>query len=53
MVIDPRGHYTKKLSYPHQMLGGLRNLGVLNKFMNILKEVKRQWYEEWKNKINM
>lgn len=52
IIIDPRAHYTKQVSYPRQMTGGLKKLGVLRKFIHVLQHEKPYLYNKWKNYID-
>lgn len=51
MVIDPRKHYTIKLSYPRSMLRKLCKLGVASKFMRILREEHPSLYNLWRRAL--
>ena len=48
IVIDPRAHYTKNSDYPHNLAKGLRKIGVLQKFIYVLKKEKPILYNRWK-----
>lgn len=47
-VIDPAGQIIKRASYPRSMLKDLRRLKVLNRFYEILREVRPDLYRKWK-----
>jgi len=50
-IIDPRGSFTRNKSYPRHLMKGLKNIGVLDKFlenmMNIDKESGISWREQF------
>jgi predicted Ser/Thr protein kinase len=48
MVIDPKSSYTRKMGYPRHLMKGLKKLGVLNDFINTLKEERPDLFEMWK-----
>lgn len=50
-VIDPRGHYRKKVDYPQQMLEGIKKLGALDKFLYVLRKKRPRLYKQWKKYI--
>lgn len=49
-VIDPRKVYERNLSYPKKIMSGLAELGVLSKFIKILKEEYPNLYKQWVKK---
>ncbi|AWI06514.1 serine/threonine protein kinase [Clostridium drakei] len=49
-VIDPRKVFERKLNYPLKIMKGLRELSVLSKFMEILKEEYPYLYKQWSKK---
>lgn len=51
MVIDPKSSYTRNVKYPRHMMKGLKKLGVLDKFLKILKEEKPALYKKWNSMI--
>jgi predicted Ser/Thr protein kinase len=50
-VIDPRGHYRKKVNYPRHMLTGIKKLGALDEFLYVLKKKRPRLYKQWKKYI--
>lgn len=49
MVIDPRSSYTRKMGYPRHLMKGLKKLGVLEEFINVLQQERPDLYELWKS----
>lgn len=47
MVIDPKGSYTRNVSYPRHLMKGLNKLGVLEDFIDFLKEHRFELFKEW------
>lgn len=47
MVIDPRCTYSRKVPYPYHMIKGLKRLGVLKSFLNVLKSEYPDLYNKW------
>jgi predicted Ser/Thr protein kinase len=47
MVIDPKSCYTRKVGYPRHLMKGLKKLGALEAFTDVLKEVRPDLYEKW------
>lgn len=47
MVIDPRCTFTRKVSSPYHLLKGLKKLGVLKDFLNVVKTEKPDLYRKW------
>ncbi|HYF83838.1 MAG TPA: protein kinase [Clostridia bacterium] len=52
MVIDPKKFYSKQRDFPKHLSKGLYKLGVLDSFMNIVREEKPQLYKQWHSKVN-
>lgn len=48
VVIDPKSSYTRKMGYPRHLMKGLKKLGALDKFIDILKQERPDLYELWK-----
>lgn len=46
-VIDPREHFSMNIPYPMLLLKGLHRLGVLDNFMNIVKDINPLLYMQW------
>lgn len=51
MIIDPKGSYSRKIDYPRHLCKGLRKLGVLDVFLQVLMEERLKLYREWAWKI--
>jgi predicted Ser/Thr protein kinase len=51
MVIDPKKCYSKKRDFPKHLSKGLFKLGVLDSFMNMVKEEKPWLYKRWYSKV--
>lgn len=51
MTIDPKNYYRKTRNYPRHLCKGLRKLGVLDSFMNVLKSENPRLYKKWSKKI--
>ena len=51
LVIDPKSSYTRNVSFPRHMMKGLRNLGVLNEFLQVVKEHRPNLYTQWMEKL--
>jgi predicted Ser/Thr protein kinase len=49
MVIDPKGSFTRTVPYPRHLMKGLKSLGVLDLFIDTLREERPDLYEEWKS----
>lgn len=47
MVIDPKGCFSRKKSYPSHLMKGLKKAMYLDKFLNVLKEERPELYEKW------
>jgi RIO-like serine/threonine protein kinase len=52
MVIDPKKFYSKKRNFPKHLSKGLYNLGVLEDFMEVVKQERPKLYIKWNDKIN-
>jgi len=52
MVIDPKKFYSKKRDFPKHLSKGLYKLGVLDSFMDIVREEKPQLYRQWHMKVD-
>lgn len=50
-VIDPKKCYSKERDFPRHLCKGLYKLGVLEQFMQVLKETDYKVYKRWKGKI--
>jgi RIO-like serine/threonine protein kinase len=48
MVIDPKSSYTRNMGYPRHLMKGLKKLGALDEFIDILKQERPDLYEMWK-----
>lgn len=46
-VIDPKKFYTKKRNFPRHLSKGLYHLGVLDFFLEVVKEEKPKLYRKW------
>lgn len=51
MVIDPKYSYTREKDFPRHLAKGLNKLGVLGKFMEVLKKERPKLYKDWKVKF--
>lgn len=47
MVIDPKSSYTRKVGFPRHLMKGLKKLGVLDEFINVLKEERPDLHDKW------
>lgn len=47
MVIDPRSSFRRVMGYPRHMMKGLKKLGVLDEFVEIIKKEKPHLYRLW------
>lgn len=50
-VIDPRNNYSRGGNYPRHLMKGLYKLGVLDEFLETVKEQYNEVYREWSFKI--
>ncbi|OBR95456.1 hypothetical protein CLRAG_08480 [Clostridium ragsdalei P11] len=50
-VIDPKNNYSKCCNYPRHLMKGLDKLGVLDEFLEFVKEDYGEVYEDWNYKI--
>ena len=46
-VIDPKNNYSKKVIYPRHLMKGLNKLGVIDKFLSVVREDYPETYELW------
>lgn len=51
MIIDPKNNYTKKVQYPRHLMKGLNKRGVLDEFLNVVKQEQPDYYDFWNYKI--
>lgn len=51
MVIDPKYSYTRDKDFPKHLCKGLRKLGLLEKFMDVVRTERPELYGEWKDKL--
>lgn len=51
MIIDPQKFYTKERNFPRHLSKGLYKLGVLDIFLEVLKEEEHSLYKKWAHKI--
>lgn len=51
MIIDPQKFYTKERNFPRHLSKGLYKLGVLDLFLQVLKEEEPKLYKKWAHKI--
>lgn len=51
MVIDPKKFFTKQRDYPRHLAKGIRKLGVLDIFMDVMKNDRPKLYKAWGSKI--
>lgn len=51
MIIDPQKFYTKERDFPRHLSKGLYKLGVLDIFLEMLKDVEYKLYKKWCHKI--
>lgn len=52
MVIDPKKFYSKKRDFPRHLAKGLYKLGVLDAFLDIVREERPKLYKQWYRKVN-
>lgn len=52
MIIDPQKFYSKERDFPRHLSKGLYKLGVLDFFLEVLREEEPKLYKKWHNKIN-
>ena len=52
MIIDPKKFYSKKRDFPRHLSKGLYKLGVVDVFMNIVREEKPKLYKQWQKKVS-
>lgn len=52
MVIDPKKNYIKRVDYPRHLMKGLWKRGVLEEFLNIIRDMDSEKAMYWKYKIN-
>ncbi|MCY6354995.1 protein kinase [Clostridium sp. ZS2-4] len=50
-VIDPKNNYSKEVIYPRHLMKGLNKLGVLDEFLETVKEQSPKTYELWNYRI--
>lgn len=46
-VIDPKNNYSKKVIYPRHLMKGLNKLGVLDDFLEVVREADPKSYKLW------
>lgn len=46
-VIDPKNNYSKKVVYPRHLMKGLNKLGVLEEFLEVVKDTDPKNYKLW------
>ena len=51
MVIDPKNFYSRSRSFPRHLSKGLYNLGVLDFFMEVVKQERPKLYKSWRKKV--
>jgi predicted Ser/Thr protein kinase len=51
-VIDPRGSYTRVLSYPRSMLHGIQKRGELTEFFRYIKTDYPDYYKYWRKMMS-
>ncbi|GLC30418.1 protein kinase [Clostridium omnivorum] len=52
MIIDPKKCFSKERNFPRHLSKGLDKLGVLDYFLQVLKEQDCKLYKRWINKIH-
>lgn len=50
-IIDPKKCFSKKRDFPRHLSKGFEKLGVLEFFMEVIKEEKPELYKRWNRKI--
>ncbi len=50
-IIDPTRNMDKLADYPRKMLTGLAELNLQEEFLNFVKELRPEYYEQWKDKL--
>ncbi|WBW99358.1 hypothetical protein [Oceanirhabdus sp. W0125-5] len=51
MVLPYKNSFTRKIDYPMNLCKGLRKLGVINEFLEYLKNNKKEFYDLWGEKV--
>lgn len=51
IVIDPKSSYTRKVDFPRHLAKGLKKLGVLEEFLDTVKQGQPELYDEWTLKL--
>lgn len=51
MVIDPKKCYSKERDFPRHLSKGLNKLGVLENFLEVLKEKRLNLHKKWNEQI--
>lgn len=51
-VIDPKDNYTRRKSYPRHLMKGLNNIGVLDTFIENIKDLDKNLAKFWKTRID-
>ncbi|WP_411170041.1 protein kinase [Clostridium sp. MB05] len=51
MVIDPKQCYKRKVNYPRHLMKGLYKIGVLESFMEDIRQIDSEKAEEWEKKF--
>lgn len=50
-VIDPKNSYSRSCMYPRHLMKGLNKLGVLGKFLNVVRLEYGEVYDDWSFRI--
>lgn len=51
MVIDPKSSYNRKVDFPRHLAKGLKKLGVLDFFLDVVKSEDSKLHDEWVEKM--
>ena len=52
-VIDPKNNYTKTVLYPRHFMKGLNKYGVLEEFLEFIREKNEKAYKFWKYRMDL
>lgn len=52
MMIDPKGCYSRKVDFPRHLMKKLNKLGVLNTFLDNIKEIDSKSAKYWKIQLD-
>ncbi|WP_252247411.1 MULTISPECIES: protein kinase [unclassified Clostridium] len=52
MIIDPKKAYSRKVDYPRHLMKGLKRIGVLDEFLEGIKEIDKNKASQWSIKFD-